>query len=225
MDELAAEIEKYGLDGFDIDDEWSSTQSTSQGLSVDVSRYSNNIANNSAIWRNYAEFIHGMRQRLGPDKIISVYEWAATRRGLPADATAHIGPATGTLDEHGYAEYEEVLITDYLYDLINFSNQASYGSYLANSYFGVPRHKYAPGANGFHNRSMISNANIQNYLTAGLQGNPYWGILWYGMTSQAKTRAAGRTTNESWMNFVSSQLFGQNVIYIGPDYPQDWAKW
>jgi len=79
-----------------------------------------------------------------------------------------------------------------------------------------PRAQYAPAASGFHSgMSMTQTSNI----TSGYAGsNPWQWKIWYGLSSGVIQ------TQVNHINKFSPLVYGQNVTYIGPDYPQDWPK-
>ena len=222
IDQLAELIDRYGLDGFDIDDEWSGS-GTTPGLAVTVGTYQNIPEHNRLIAQNYAQFIANARKRLGPDKTISLYQWHGTTRIAEGDqAGATFVNSDG----------EEVPVLPYLWrgyaDMASF---ASYGGTGTTTNLGIPNAQYSPAAIGFHNGSMPNANNTLNlYSNAAHNGNPFGHVVWYGLDSiaVAETRSEfggqGRTQAQ-WASEMSIRLFGQNVIYVGPDYPRDWIKY
>jgi hypothetical protein len=222
IDQLAELIERYGLDGFDIDDEWSGTSST-LGLAVTVGTYHNTPQHNRLIAQNYAQFIANARKRLGPDKTISLYQWHGTTRIVDG----HAAGAT-FVNSNGV----EVPVLPHLWrgyaDMAGF---ASYGGLGAPVNMGVPNPQYGSAAIGFHNASMPNaNNTLNTYSNAANNGNPFGHVVWYGLDSIAAAAARPEfggqdRTQAQWISEMSMRLFGQNVIYVGPDYPRDWVKY
>ena len=208
---LAAEVTKYGLDGFDLDDEWASDAST-KGLSTNATDYNGtdeqNAARNRLIARNYGEFLYIMRQKLGPNKIISLYQWkhiSNTYLGAPG-ATMNIGTV---------ASPKYVPVNPNIWDYVTCSGYASYGGVGA-PYAGIPRDKYSPFALDINN---VKGAITYNTYT---DANPKYGwLLYYNLN----TRAKGGSSQMNFINKYAKNLFGKEAVYNGVDYPQDWVKW
>jgi hypothetical protein len=250
LTEVRDAVTQYGLDGIDLDDEWASANQSQKGLAVypsQASYYTSTVDRNAAWARcgvNFANLLVEAREVLGPDKIITVFEWQSAR-WMPAKVTVNG-------EEHDTYEY------------YNFITEASYGSWVAYGFnvgtqataanFNRPLMKYAPvgidicgGDNPGAPRPAISGSTSLG--ARGLQeanwnrDNPtnYYGVnMFYALQSQAiaskpfsgqanpKLWDASRNrtlTQEEYLSLLSYPLYGENVIYIGKDYPQDWAKW
>ena len=222
IDQLAELIDRYGLDGFDIDDEWSGSSWT-HGLAVTVGLYQNIPEHNRLIAQNYAQFIANARKRLGPDRSISVYQWHGTTR-----ITAGHNAGATFINSND----EEVPVLPHLWQgYADMAGFASYGGLGTTANMGVPNAQYGPAAIGFHSASRPDIDNTFNhYNNAALAGNSYGHIVWYGLDSIAVAENSfqfggqGRTQAQ-WISDVSMRLFGQNVIYVGPDFPRDWVKY
>jgi len=222
IDQLVELINMYGLDGFDIDDEWSGTSST-HGLTVYVDRYQNVPQHNRIVSQNYAQFIANARKRLGPEKTISMYQWHGTTRiAAGNDAGATFVNSSGV----------EVPVLPHLWEgYADMAGFASYGGMGSTSNLEVPNANYGPAAIGFHNAARPNiNDTFNRYSNAALNGNPYSHVVWYALNSIAAAEAHSQfggqgRTQAQWISEMSMRLFGQNVIYVGPDYPQDWVKY
>jgi hypothetical protein len=213
VEELCSEIERLGLDGFDIDDEWASDGST-RGLSVRPGAYPWSDTSNNAIAKNIAEFLYLCRVRLGPEKIISVYDY-----GAPG---SYLGTSGAMMEiSNGEGGTREIEINPNIWDYITVSSYSMYGGVKTGTLAGGPRMGYSPYAIGFHNMTGASDANT--YTNAATAGDPYGWMLFYDLGSHAYRNSA--TSQLNLINRYAPTVYGQNVIYSGPDYPQDWAKW
>jgi hypothetical protein len=112
-----------------------------------------------------------------------------------------------------------------IWEWIDEHGQASYGSYAATPGTGCPVAKWAPYALRMctENNEAVNTPNA-SYLNSVLNGAFGW-LLYYNLPSQTYS---GTTTSHATvlnnLNTVSNAIYGKNVIYDGPDYPQDWAK-
>lgn len=261
LTEVRDTVNQYGLDGIDFDGEWSSsgpneyefvyprTSGTlwKYGNQYNVWRYYGNdsaqvAAANARAGAQYAKTIIEAREILGPDKIITVYEWNYGRY-IPQ-----------------YVEWkgEEVRVSDYF----DYSGEASYGTWAATSYIWTPHTKYAPvgidigGGDASRARPAASGTNdIRTRMRQHLAGN-YGANLFYCLLSRARyngmnaapdgtltphegnpTDSAGNPwramegffnmsasdpTNigpEGYLSIISQELYGEKVVYVGDDYP------
>jgi hypothetical protein len=216
---LADEIQKYGLDGFDFDDEWS-----------DFSRPDYSQASYQQMSKNYAEWIYIMREKLGPDAIISLYQWnsltdyqfgvsgSTFNKGTYVSGNSNnpLIPPAGTYGiDYGYTSTDMVDINPNVWTYATCAGYASYGG-IGSPFAGIPNSQYSPFAIGFHN--MVGSTNYSVYTNA----EPKYGwLLFYDLGS----RAAQGTAAFNLINQYAVNLFGKNIMYNGVDYPQDWVKW
>jgi hypothetical protein len=232
IEELVSEIERIGLDGFDIDDEWATSGiwNNVRGVSTRPGDYAGsganaaaqNTARDEAITRNIANFIYRARIRMDRDlptplppladrKIISLYRFGAPRTNMVSTATFGPGTIPGITGTP--------LAMSQLWTFLSYGNAAIYPEWLTSNWFGAapPRAQYSPAASGFHNWSLHDNALSS---TANYRGtNPWRWKCWYGMNSGTIEQ------NVNHISRFSTVVYNQRVIYVGPDYPQDWAKW
>jgi hypothetical protein len=218
INDLCGEIEKYGLDGFDMDDEWASTQwspggASQKGTSVNPGTYgSSTTPIRHQIAQNIANFIYRCRIRFdantpagAPKKIISVYDYGVIANYLGSSG-AQFGPTDDLMD-----------VKPNIWNYADYAMQPYYGSNAFFGLAGIPKTRYGAAANGFHNNSTASRTGYDAETAYGY-------VCWYGLTSIA-SRGGDNTQQMKQINTWSQHCFGQNVIYVGPDYPQDWIKW
>ncbi|MDR3131451.1 MAG: fibronectin type III domain-containing protein [Treponema sp.] len=241
---------QYGLDGIDLDDEWASANAGQKGLAVYPSQagYYSNAGSRMFAWArcgvNFANLLVEARELLGPEKIITVFEWQSAR-WMPS-----------TVTENG-AEKP-------VHEYYNFITEAAYGSWNAFGYYvgavapeslcNRPLRKYAPvgidicgGDSPGEPRPSISGFNsLGDRARQEAEWNEshpanYYGVnMFYALQSQATASkpfagyshpklwdlTRNRTlTQEEYLSLLSYPLYGENVIYIGKDYPQDWARY
>jgi len=204
--ELCDEIEKYGFDGYDIDDEWYGESST-RGLSVNPGTYNaySNTTVRRAVAKNIAEFIYLTRVRLGPDKIISVYNY-----GAPGGYLGTEGATMTITDEDGNPQ--DVPILGNIWNYASQSGEASYGS-ESTGLAGSDNRDYAAFAIGFHNSQGSTNYNL--YYSAAAAERPYGWLLFYDL----KAYSVRGLQQLNLMNRYASRFYGANVIWTGVDYP------
>jgi len=202
---------------------------------------------------NMARLIYKARQLMpSPKYTITVFEWQAARyMNVAANLLketdgvklldAVFDPATNTYSG-GTASIAG--ISDYF----DYITEAAYGSWNANGYNAAPHAKYAPvgidvcgGDNPSAPRPPITGStSLAVRADAELKAaDPYGVNMFYALTSQAIASKpfSGQTYPKLWDNsrlraltqaeylsLLSSVLYGENVIYVGPDYPQDWVK-
>jgi hypothetical protein len=253
--ELKEEVERYGLDGVDFDDEWASSGPGEYQFvypaseDTDLWIYDNKVK----AWQyylgdpggseraharggaNFARTIIEAREILGHEKIITLYEWSYGRY-IPE-----------TIEWKG----KTVRVSDY-YD---YSGEAAYGDWLP-SFIGTPNAKYSPigidlgGDDQERARPPVfpkEPGNISARMKQHLAGN-YGAIDYYCLLDQ--TRYAGKNDNlrgdtlkdkqwffgispdkrgwsigpEGYLSLISREIFGEDVVYTGDYYPQDWVK-
>jgi hypothetical protein len=220
LQEVAAAVTQYGLDGIDLDDEWGAKDiyaggyvypKTSgflwyDGSSKNVYRYYAATTNkvNAALndgAQVYARVAIRAREILGWDKIITMYEWNYGRPNAnPNNLIQYNG---GTVN---------------LSDYVNFTGQASYGTYRPQgSYYGVPSAKHSPmavdlgGPDNIRTRpaitggapAAVTNSNSYVNTDAGTQ----WGaILFYALLPRGRYSNT-YTTNLKGDNLDSKKQF------------------
>jgi hypothetical protein len=266
------DVEAYGLDGVDLDDEWGSkedwdkwpNQTTPSPNSIwpyptanfgwpwTVTVYRDpskpigpgngttdaNIstaAQRSKMWNDLGvgtyKAIQALRAALGPDKVITVYEYN-----------------TGRYITAGGVNTEDPMVTaSGLAQLIDFSLQPWYNQYIPDSANSLPRSKYGPLAmdvgggayatqNGAPNPPMdtTGTGSITDFSTrykdAADQDSPYGFICLYGLnpSSQLLKRASNDTTatvtKEEYLSLMTEIVFGKKTILTGEggDYRKDW---
>jgi hypothetical protein len=239
LTEVKNEVERLGLDGVDFDDEWPSSgiqkgefmypsgslwyNGSSNNLSTLY--YGNNALARAEAWKRggkvMSDVVRETRSLLGPDKIITVFEY-------------HYGqymPATVTVDGNSVA----------LSTFFNYSTEAVYGSWVPTSSIKTPNAQYAPigidicgGDNPNAPRPPITGTrSLYNRMTTFMAAtSPYGANMFYGLRSVAtaasmsKLVSGGRTwTQAEYLSEASEVVYGEKVIYIGNDYPQDWPKY
>jgi hypothetical protein len=250
LTEVRDTVSKYGLDGVDFADVWASANWDQKGLAVypnQADYYSTSAAENAAWERcgiNFVNLLVEAREALGPEKIITVYEWQSAR-WMPGKVTVN-GVEKET---HEYYDY----ITEAIYgNWIAFGYNVGTIATEVNS--SRPLRKYAPvgidicgGDNPTAPRPGISGAGSlgdrAKREAAWNEAHPtnYYGVnMFYALQSQDKAAkpfegqehpklwdaAQTRTlTQEEYISLLSSPLYGEKVIYIDKDYPQDWDKY
>ncbi|MDR1681448.1 MAG: DUF1735 domain-containing protein [Prevotellaceae bacterium] len=178
---LAMDI--YGLDGIDFDDEWSTySQNTSQ------TAYSEFMASSwypawapSAV--KMSRLIIEMRRLLGPDKIITVFEYNFGRQ-IPADVDGV-----------------------HMVDIIDYSMQAIYGSWVASSYIGMPNARYSPLATWINNMNPTASTLRTRATTIR---STYGFMFFYDLRNDDKT---------AYLNNASEPLYGERVKIVEPLRP------
>jgi hypothetical protein len=172
LQEVAEAVDYYGLDGVDFDDEWPSSGS-----------YTTTYAYGDAM----ANLIVSTRRWLGPDKVITVYDWNAakymsktlsvrreTSTGYyyPADMTP---PTAYTTDPKAIA------------DFYNYSTEGSYGEWLewgygrngnssvkTQSYAKSPTAQYAPVAMNLRTKIPYPESMFDDLRTFFGTGSKYF---------------------------------------------------
>jgi len=215
VQDLVDNINTYGLDGFDMDDEWGSSGSnaSTKGVSVLKSAYGGTGSDQMA--QNIANFIYRARLKFGDkdlpgdqQKIINVYRVGALNNDLGTS-----GATFGQPTNNSWA------ITPNIWKYATCGGAAYYGSTDTSAWVGIPRMQYSPSANGFHSATGATNSGT--YTNAGKAGDPYGYIFWYGLS----TRASMATRIDTYIANYSKSCFGEEVVYRGADYPQDWPKY
>lgn len=269
---VKADVEAYGLDGVDLDDEWGSKEdwenwpnqttpspnsiwpyptanfgwpwsvtiyrdpskpigagngSTDAGVSTPEQR--------TQMWNQLGvgtyKSIQALRTALGPDKIISLYEYN-TGRYITVNG---VNPEDSSVTAAGLGQ------------LIDFSLQPWYNTYIDDSPNALPRSKYGPLAidvsgsaysiqNGAPNPPMNTTGTnsitdfSNRYKTASDQGSPYGYICLYGLNpsssllKESSNDATATVTKEDYLSIMTEIVFGQKTILTaeGGDYRKDW---
>jgi hypothetical protein len=239
--QIANEVTKYGLDGVDFDDEWS--EKTGGGA----------VIYNAASGVNNANFIISMRNALGAAKTITVFEWHSARflpKEIEVYAKAGGGYLPGDIDRAG-----ETRVTVESHIFYDYATEASYGSWNQFGYANGsstnaatmvhPTTKYAPVGINLDTRNPIYSSlstyfgNGSTYFMSPYHNGssdtidsvrPYGANMWYALRNRAwytasSTWSSSPRTPEEYISRESQAVYGENVIYIGLDYPQDWAKY
>jgi hypothetical protein len=176
-------IDTYGLDGIDFDDEWSTyTSSTSATAYADflASQWYPTWAPSGT---KMARLIIETRRLLGPDKIITVFEYGYGR-SLPADVDGV-----------------------HMVDIIDYSMEAIYGSWVANSYIGMPNSKYSPLATWVNNMNPAV-ATLRTRATT--IASDYGFMFFYDLRDDDKT---------GYLSAASVPLYGDSVKIAEPLRP------
>jgi hypothetical protein len=277
--DMKKDVEDYGLDGVDFDDEWGSKEdwdnwtnnyttispnsiwtypTSSWGWPTSVTVYRNPdmgiVAGNGRIgtgaapsdadmtrmWResgeSYYKTIEAARTALGPDKIVTLYEYNTGRYVTPS------GEDNGTATRAG------------LEGLIDFALQPWYNQYIARSINGLPNSIYSPfgmdlsgkayaAQNGAPNPPIVVNGNSQatntvyDYATrfknqATAEGGAYNMLYFYGLEEStnllkhASADSRADVTKEEYISMMSEIVFGKKVLITSEgergDYRKDW---
>jgi len=152
---------------------------------------------------------------LAQRKIISMYNYGTFRNDMVANV--QFGP--GTIPAWpGTETYTTAASTNHPIWQFATHGQAAYYPEYNQTMFGAnpPRAQYAPAASGFHSgMSMTSTTNINSGYTGS---NPWQWKIWYGLSSGVIQAQVNH------INKFAPLVYGQNVTYLGADYPQDWPK-
>jgi hypothetical protein len=267
--DLKRDIDLYGLDGVDLDDEWASkedwdnwpNQTTPSPNSIwvypnstwywpfNVTVYRNpamgvvagngtTTANSSEdqarMWRELGagtyKTLAAIRTALGPDKIVTVYEYN-TGRYITPDA--------------GGTNSQDPNVTN-LGNILDFSLNPMYNQYLPDSANGLPHAKYGPlaidvggsaydqGGTPLPPQQTTGTNSITDYATryktASDGGNPYGYICLYGLNpstqllKQANSSPTATVPKEDYLSIMTQIIFGQKTVLTaeGGDYRKDW---
>jgi hypothetical protein len=172
-------IDAYGLDGLDFDDEWSSYTSTDFLTSSWYPEWAPSAT-------KMARLIIEMRRLLGPDKIITDFEYGYGN-SLPTtvDGTRMI-------------------------DVIDYSMEAVYGSWVAASKIGMPNSRYSPLATWVNNMNPVA-ATLRTRATTIAAS--YGFMFFYDLRDDDKT---------AYLNNASEPLFGEKLKIKEPLQSKDW---
>ena len=232
IEQLISELERLDLDGFDIDDEWATSGiwTNVQGVTTFPAQYgAAGGARDLQITQNYANFIWRARQRMNASTnerlnnnrgIISLYRFGAPRGNMVG--TAQFGP--GTIPG---IPGDEIFITGdtsgapNIWTFLTKGQAAIYPESLTANWFGmpVPRAQYAPNTAGFHNWSIAANSTLNTLANLYRGDDPFQWKIWYGMSSGVIEQ------NLEHINRMAYPVFGRQVIYVGPDFPQNWIRY
>jgi hypothetical protein len=235
LEELKGELDRYQLDGIDFDDEWGnggpqeylmlSNAYNPYGHNYPAYNYGSSVSAlaESIKKRNLAELVVDAREVLGPDKIITVYEYGGGRY-MPAQ-----------IQWRG-----------------NTVNVADYFNYTANPFYGTfqtssttPDSKFSPlsidigGGDDPKARPRISEeaSGLKSRVRQVLDGN-YGAICYYSLVDQTCYNGLNSTADrnsfftfngtkykpEEYLSIIGQELYGEDVIYSGRNYPQDWTS-
>jgi hypothetical protein len=191
----------------------------------------------SAMWaasgEAYYKTIIAARQKLGPDKLVSLYEYN-TGRYITIDGVTN-GSAT----------------RDGLLGAIDFALQPWYNQYHATSANALPNSIYSPfgmdlsgkaysAQNGAPNPPIAVSGNEQasstiytyatTYKNTATSGNPYGMLYFYGLEpatnllKYVSSDSKATVTKEEYMSIMSRIVFDQDVRLTaeGGDYRKDW---
>ncbi|MDR3116028.1 MAG: fibronectin type III domain-containing protein [Treponema sp.] len=271
--DLKQDVELYGLDGVDFDDEWASKEdwnnwtnsyttispnsiwtypTSTWGYPIRVTVFRNpgmgitagngtfdapSAAEMNRMWKEsgetYYKTIQAARNALGPDKIVTLYEYN-TGRYITAGGAAN---TTATKEK--------------LQSVINFVLQPWYNQYIPDSANGLPNAIYSPfgmdlSGEGYSqgnvpyppivvDGSEKADKTIYDFATrfkkaATDDNNPYNVLYFYGLEparellKRASTDSAARITKEEYISMMTGIIFGQKCILTteGGNYPKDW---
>jgi hypothetical protein len=238
--EIAQAVSYYGLDGVDLDDEWTETASGGQNSGYPSGGLGGNLKSGMS-GKNMADFIVSLRRELGNDKIISVYEWH-TGRYLPNDITVWQKGDKYYTEDPGDAGSS---VSKPLYEFYDVINQASYGSTNQWGYKNGssvmqptnktrPMSKYGPTAIRLDDENALSTINVTTFVNTTHNGSTtsedwYGFFMWYNLQNRAYYANSGKwekkessLTVEGFISTASNAIFGQDVVYTGIDYPKSW---
>ena len=232
VEELVSELERLGLDGFDMDDEWSTSGIWTgvRGVATTPGTYgAGGGARDRQVTQNYANLIYRVRQRMNASEseqlnnnrgIISLYRFGAPRNNMVGDAEFGPGTIAAMAGDEIYTTGDTSGAPN-IWSFLTKGAAAMYPESLASNWFGiaVPRAQYAPNTAGFHNFTIASNSTQNSDTNLYRTDNPFQWKIWYGMDSGIIEQ------NINHINRMSVPVYGQSVIYVGPDFPQNWIKW
>jgi len=210
---LAAEITKFGLDGFDINDENYATGGTG-GLLVAFGSHNGiataNAERNRLIAQNYAEFIYQMRQKLGPNAIISMLQRGGTTLLSTAEAVFVTDDPANPVD-----------VNPNVWTYVTMAGRGTYDGTAGATWAGLPRSKYSPFA---INLTGTMPTGYTTYTNANASGDGFFG--WVGFLNLRMISEVGNISDSANnLSRYAVNLYGQGLRYIGPGYVRDWNRW
>jgi hypothetical protein len=226
--QIAGEVNRYGLDGVDFDDEWTKTASGASAY---------NVTGNSG--SNMLNFIINVR-RLMPEKTISVFDYHMAK-SIPASVTVWQKDGLYYTENPGNAGSSVSKTSHEFFDILT---ESIYGSWVASGSASTPNSKYAPVAinvdtmnpdwSTIASRMGTSSSYFMSTSKNGSStSNNWYGFnLWYALRDRAWYqnsskwgKASTPRTIEGYLSRASSLIYDENVIDVGVEYPQNWAKW
>jgi hypothetical protein len=275
--DVKKDVEDYGLDGVDFDDEWASKEdwdgwsneyaviSPNSIWTYPTSRwgwpFSGNVYRDPAkgiepgngilrpapsqdqmdvMWKASGALYHPLitetRTALGPDKIISLYEYNSGRYMTP-----------------GGQSNEELTLAP-LNNAISFAMQPWYSQYIEDSANGFDRSKYSPfgmdlGGNAYYQGGPPlppivvgddekATDTIYDFSTrfkqAAVSGNPYGMLYFFNLKPASEllkhdsSEADPRVPKSAYISMMTQIVFGKNCVLTSEgeagDYRKDWGN-
>jgi hypothetical protein len=269
---IKRDVETYGLDGINFDDEWGSKEDTdnwgenqetispnsiwtypvtelhwpfratvyrnpNMGIAAGNGQFdAPSEDDQNRMWQesgeNYYKTIKAAREALGPDKIVSLYEYNAGRYITP----------------EGRPNGEAAV--DLLRDALDFTLQPWYSQYIADSANGLARSIYSPFGMDLGGEAYYQNGTplppivssdgdehgpntIYDYSTrfknAAAEGKAYNMLYLYSLRPASELlkhdpdEAAPSVTREAYISMMTGILFGQECVLADHgDYRKDW---
>jgi hypothetical protein len=202
-------IDTYGLDGIDFDDEWSA-YSSATGAAYTAFMASKWYPEWAASGTKMARLIIETRRLLGPEKIITLFEYGYGRN-LPANVDGV-----------------------HMVDIIDYSMYAIYQNTgtMNTSYVNMPAAKYSPKAVNVAGGNAVAQMTAANLRTTctNIKNGSYGFLFFYdlrnviyqGATCDGVTNGCTTTTvidMEAYLSNASEPLFGQKVKLVEPLRP------
>jgi hypothetical protein len=192
-----------------------------------------------AMWKASGALYHPLitetRAALGPNKIVSLYEYNSGRYITP-EGQSNDGLTFASLDS-----------------AVSIVQQPWYGRYLDDSANGLGRSKYSPfgmdvGGNGAYQGGtplppIVVNGDEQatgtiydystRFKTAATSGNPYGMLFFYNLTPASsllkhdKDEAEPSVSQSAYISMMTQIVFGQKCVLTNAaagDYRKDWGN-
>jgi len=246
--EVADVIEYYNLDGVDFDDEWGSKAPENQLYNylwpdrVYTGTNEQKDAAREEIGRNIALCAAELRSMVGQDKIITIYDYKAGG-WLPETVTfnGETKPIREIINYTGSAFYGSW-----------FNNYSGGESKFPKTQYCPVSMDLGGDSPDTNQRARPSpfGANsiteqMKRHLNGGYGVNMFYNLMnrgRYDGTFTHQTDGAGAISRalfyndsssfipqknmpETYLSRISQVLFGVDVTYVGPDYPQEWHRW
>jgi len=233
IEQIKEFYEKYPFDGIGYDEEYGSTKTSTKGrgeVYPNTGVYPGINANLAGQigGANILRFAHEVNMALGKEISHEAYE---IRYGTSIPASFTYPADWQVPEEWGMpADWDRTIRRN---DLIAYSYQPYYGSWQADSAINLPRHRFGPASVAIADvqgspKPASGKNGIQAKMEDHLRGN-YGVIMYYCLRDRAQI--ADRFPNafgpnnpppEMYFSQISSRIYGQETVYIGPDYPRVW---
>jgi hypothetical protein len=174
-----------------------------------------------------------------PEKTISVFDYHMAKN-IPSSVTVWQKDGLYYTEDPGEAGSS---VSKTSHDFFDILTESIYGSWVASaSAASAPNSKYAPVAinvdtmnPSWNNISTYTGTGSSYFMSSSKSGsasNWYGFNMWYALRDRAWYQNSGTwgkastvRTIEGYLSRASNNIYGENVIYVGVDYPQNWSKW